>query len=311
MVLSLLSMYLRRPHAATSNEPWAVLAFADFPLAPLAPRCPRSFAPLPHSRPAQRSVALPNLPYGPCRPNPPVWPVSALAGPATGCRCISLCSGEQLKMCAGWGVQTSWRTSRPVAILSTHCAVVPCCARVAPCATCSMLPKVPKRSPVPELTQPISGRVELQAVSAAFLVPHALGYAVHGLCSRPSPWPSSWLSLGRPRSSPARSTSGPAPPRTSRLVLAVARPSPPIAHRAASLARRPQRRYAKNPGSLAKFAALQRITLATGRPPAAASPSICVRRVMVRSVLLPSAPSARLLRVGRWSAVTFEETSSR
>lgn len=38
MVPSLLSVYLRRPHAATSNEPWAVLAFADFPLAP-SPRC--------------------------------------------------------------------------------------------------------------------------------------------------------------------------------------------------------------------------------------------------------------------------------
>jgi hypothetical protein len=176
MVLSL-SVYLRRPHAATSNEPWAVLAFADFPL---APRCPRSFAPLPHSRPAQRSVALPNLPYGPCRPNPPVWPVSALAGPATGCRCISLCSGEQLKTCAGWGVRTSWRTSRPVAILSTHRAEVPCCARVAPCATRSLLSKVPKRSPVPELTQPISGRVELQAVgSGIFRTP------CPGLCG---PW---------------------------------------------------------------------------------------------------------------------------
>ena len=74
---------------------------------------------------------------------------------------------------------------------------------------------------------------------------------------------------------------------------------------------RPQRRYAKNPGPLAKFAALQRITLVTGRPPAAASPLRCVQWVVMRSVLLPSAPSARLLRVGRWSAVTFEETSSR
>ena len=157
---------------------------------------------------------------------PPVWPVSAkpsrVARVGSGRACDWLqvyqpLSGEQLKMCAGWGVHTS----RPVA------TVVPRYARVAPC--CSSLTAFQSAQAV-ACARADAAYIRAHRASGCwqrhFWNPHALGYAVHGLCSRPSPWPSFWPSLGRPRSSPARSTSGPAPPRTSRLVLAVARPSP-------------------------------------------------------------------------------------
>ena len=83
---------------------------------------PRSSHPVATFKPSRVARVGQTLPCGPCR----LWPG------LTGCRRISLCSGEQLKTCAGWGVQISWRTSRPVAILSTprDCSAVlrPCCA---------------------------------------------------------------------------------------------------------------------------------------------------------------------------------------
>ena len=179
----------------------------------------------------------------------------------------------------------------------------------------SLLSKVPKRSPVPELTQPISGRIERQAVgSGIFGTPMPWAMRSMGFAVGPHHDPHLGPHLG-PRSGV------PGVPQPAALAALHHRvpqgwcwpwlvQAPSIAHRAASLARRPQRRYAKNPGPLGKFAALQRITLAIGRPPAAASPSICVR-------CSSSAPSARLLRAGRWSAVRlvshrpaviFEET---
>jgi hypothetical protein len=150
--LGIMLLYLRRPHAATSNEPWAVLAFADSPSLPSS-RC--------HiQNPPERSVYA--------KP-------SRVARVGSGRACagrISLCSGEQLKTCAGVGVQTSWRT------------VVPCCARVPPCCAVSQLARCFAKRQAVACARADAAYIRARRASGCwqrhFWKPHALGCAVHG-----------------------------------------------------------------------------------------------------------------------------------